>query len=87
MTILAMLVRRVLFFRYIIYIFLRLCFFPTVDLKGGPFTAAQVSEFEDTSNWREKVQLRQWDDAAKKVDFPVPQLEHYRSIVEMAFQE
>ena len=62
-------------------------FFSTVDLKGGPFSAAQVSEFEAAPNWQEKVQLRRWDDAAKKVNFSVPRLEHYRSVVEMAFEQ
>lgn len=48
--------------------------------QGGPFTQEQVKSFENDSLFELKVQLRQWDDAAKVVDLEVPGLESYRSM-------
>ncbi|KAL0136295.1 hypothetical protein V8B55DRAFT_1538145 [Mucor lusitanicus] len=41
----------------------------SLKYQGGPYTQEQL-----------KVQLRQWDDAAKVVDLKVPDLESYRSM-------
>ncbi|KZS95478.1 hypothetical protein SISNIDRAFT_349464 [Sistotremastrum niveocremeum HHB9708] len=46
-------------------------------LQGGPFTADEVKEFEKDPYWKEKVQLRKWDDAAKLEDFKAPGLDNY----------
>lgn len=46
--------------------------------QGGPFSPEQVSEFEADPLHREKVQLRLWDDKAKRDDFKAPGIETYR---------
>lgn len=52
----------------------------SLKYQGGPFTQEQVKSFENDSLFELKVQLRQWDDAAKVVDLKVPGLESYRSM-------
>lgn len=46
--------------------------------QGGPFSADQVNEFERDPLHREKVQLRLWDDRAKRDDWSAPGIETYR---------
>jgi phosphonate degradation associated HDIG domain protein len=54
----------------------------SLHLQGGPFSAAEVQEFEANRYYREAVQLRKWDDEAKIPGFVVPDLEHYRPYLE-----
>ncbi len=49
--------------------------------QGGPFSPAQVSEFEADPLHREKVQLRLWDDRAKRDDWNAPGIETYRPMI------
>ena len=51
----------------------------SLELQGGPFTAAEVAEFERNPYYAAAVRLRHWDDAAKVPNLPVPPLESYRS--------
>ncbi|CAO3650367.1 unnamed protein product [Mucor fragilis] len=53
----------------------------SLKYQGGPYTQKQVQAFERDPLFELKVQLRQWDDAAKVVDLKVPDLESYRSMV------
>jgi predicted HD phosphohydrolase len=39
-----------------------------------------VAEYEKDPLFQLKIQVRQWDDAAKVVDLQVPSLESYRSM-------
>ncbi|KAF8530491.1 hypothetical protein BU17DRAFT_60209 [Hysterangium stoloniferum] len=41
-------------------------------LQGGSFSSLEVREFEQDSIWKEKVQLRKWDDTAKIVGLETP---------------
>ncbi|CAO3589834.1 unnamed protein product [Absidia cylindrospora] len=50
----------------------------SLKYQGGPFTQEQVDNFEKDPLYKIKVQIRQWDDAAKVVDLKVPDLEYYR---------
>jgi [1-hydroxy-2-(trimethylamino)ethyl]phosphonate dioxygenase len=50
----------------------------SLGLQGGPFTPAELSEFESNPFYREAVTLRRWDDLAKVPNLPVPDLDHYR---------
>lgn len=52
----------------------------SLKYQGGPYTQEQVQSFENDPLFELKVQLRQWDDAAKVVDLKVPDLESYRSM-------
>ncbi|KAL0095914.1 hypothetical protein J3Q64DRAFT_1816504 [Phycomyces blakesleeanus] len=50
----------------------------SLKYQGGPYTAKEVALFEKDPLFELKVQVRQWDDAAKVVDLKVPGLEYYR---------
>ncbi|GJJ71080.1 2-amino-1-hydroxyethylphosphonate dioxygenase (glycine-forming) [Entomortierella parvispora] len=52
----------------------------SLKYQGGPFSAEQVKEFESDPLFREKVQLRLWDDKAKVVGLDLPGLESYKDI-------
>lgn len=54
----------------------------SLALQGGPFTEGQAREFERLPYYREAVQLRRWDDAAKQSGVGVPDLEEYRALLE-----
>ena len=53
----------------------------SLRLQGGPFTPAQVAEFEDNPYFQDAVALRRWDDLAKVPELPVPGLDHYRPML------
>jgi phosphonate degradation associated HDIG domain protein len=50
----------------------------SLALQGGPFTPAEVAEFERNPHFRAAVALRRWDDLAKIPDLAVPPLDAYR---------
>ncbi|CAO3607387.1 unnamed protein product [Cunninghamella echinulata] len=52
----------------------------SLKYQGGPFNPDQVLAFEKDPLYPLKIQIRQWDDAAKVVDLQVPDLETYRPI-------
>ncbi|HXJ94671.1 MAG TPA: HD domain-containing protein [Terriglobia bacterium] len=54
----------------------------SLALQGGPFSDAEVREFEQHRYFREAVRLRRWDDRAKIPGLNVPGLEHYRPALE-----
>jgi gamma-butyrobetaine dioxygenase len=54
----------------------------SLALQGGPFTEEQAREFERRPWYREAVQLRRWDDAAKQPGLAVPLLEEYRTLLD-----
>ncbi|KAL1920496.1 uncharacterized protein VTP21DRAFT_873 [Calcarisporiella thermophila] len=52
----------------------------SLKYQGGPFTPEQVKSFEADPLFREKVQLRLWDDRAKVVGLSTPGLEAYKEM-------
>jgi phosphonate degradation associated HDIG domain protein len=54
----------------------------SLDLQGGPFSAAEAAEFERLAFFRQAVRLRYWDDAAKVPGLAVPPFDHYRPRLE-----
>lgn len=58
----------------------------SLALQGGPFSEAEVCEFEQHQYFREAVRLRRWDDHAKIPGLDVPGLEHYRPTLEDSLQ-
>jgi phosphonate degradation associated HDIG domain protein len=56
----------------------------SLQLQGGPFSPAEAHEFEQRPFAGEAVRLRRWDDLAKVPGMPVPELEHYRAMIEAA---
>lgn len=53
----------------------------SLKYQGGPFSEDQVKEFERDPLFREKVQLRLWDDKAKVAGLDLPGLASYRDTV------
>ena len=47
-------------------------------LQGGPFTPAQVAEFQALPYAADAVRVRRWDEAAKVPGYATPTLEQYR---------
>lgn len=54
----------------------------SLQLQGGPFTYAEAQAFEREPFARQAVRLRRWDDLAKVPGMLVPELEHYRAMIE-----
>jgi [1-hydroxy-2-(trimethylamino)ethyl]phosphonate dioxygenase len=54
----------------------------TLQLQGGPMSAAEAATFENERYFREAVRVRRWDDRAKVADLPVPGLAAYRTLIE-----
>ena len=54
----------------------------SLKLQNGPFTAAEVADFETNPFFRDAVRLRHWDDTAKVSGLAVPPVAYYRSRLE-----
>ncbi len=54
----------------------------SLALQGGPFTPAQVTEFQVLPYAVDAVRIRRWDEAAKVPGIPTPDLEHYRATLQ-----
>jgi phosphonate degradation associated HDIG domain protein len=58
----------------------------SLRLQGGPMTPTEVSAFEAEPHARAAVAVRRWDDQAKVPGLAVPDLEHYRPVLESALR-
>jgi [1-hydroxy-2-(trimethylamino)ethyl]phosphonate dioxygenase len=54
----------------------------SLELQGGPFTAAEAAVFAAQPGAPEAIRLRRWDEEAKVTGAPIPGLEHFRSCLE-----
>lgn len=59
----------------------------SLALQGGPFSREDAERFLRQPHAAEAVRLRRWDEAAKRVDAPVPPLEYFRAQLERAMAE
>lgn len=59
----------------------------SLQLQGGPMSAAEITEFEAGPHCRAAVRLRRWDEAAKVVGLSTPTIEHFASHLERVCQE
>lgn len=59
----------------------------SLGLQGGPFSAAEIEEFERNPHFRAAVALRRWDDLAKIPELDVPPLEYYRPRLERVLRD
>jgi gamma-butyrobetaine dioxygenase len=50
----------------------------SLRLQGGPFTPAEVADFEQLDHWQDAVRLRRYDDMGKIPGMRTPDLAHYR---------
>jgi phosphonate degradation associated HDIG domain protein len=53
----------------------------SLDLQGGPMSPREIAAFEQQPYFADAVQLRRFDDAAKRPDWAVPPLETYRALL------
>ena len=51
----------------------------SLELQGGVFDSERAAAFIAQPAAAEAVLLRQWDDQAKRADWPTPPLAHYMS--------
>ncbi len=49
----------------------------TLDYQGGFMSLEELHEFEQQAYFKDALKIRHFDDAAKKTDFKVPDLEFY----------
>ena len=54
----------------------------SLNVQGGPFTAAEAETFITSEHGAAAVKLRVWDDLAKDTEKQTPPLDHYRGAVE-----
>jgi len=54
----------------------------SLALQGGELSVRDVAKFEERPGWSAAVRLRRWDDEAKIPGLHVPDLEHYRALLE-----
>jgi phosphonate degradation associated HDIG domain protein len=58
----------------------------SLELQGGPYSAAEVEAFERSPYAQDAVRLRRWDDVGKIAGLETPDLEHYRPVLEAALR-
>jgi phosphonate degradation associated HDIG domain protein len=54
----------------------------SLELQGGPFSAAEAKDFVETPFARDAVRLRRWDEAAKEAELPIPEIDHFRPYID-----
>jgi phosphonate degradation associated HDIG domain protein len=57
----------------------------SLELQGGPFTAAETAAFRSIPHADEAIRVRLWDDAAKLPERETPRVEHYRATLVAAW--
>jgi 2-amino-1-hydroxyethylphosphonate dioxygenase (glycine-forming) len=53
----------------------------TLEFQGGPMTPEEADAFEQYPLFQLIVQMRKWDEQAKVVGMPLPDIEHYRRMI------
>lgn len=56
----------------------------SLELQGGPMSAAEVKEFEANPHHAVAVKLREYDDRSKVVGLVTPPFSHFRKYLEVA---
>lgn len=54
----------------------------TLELQGGPMSAAEAARFETEPFFREAIRVRHWDDSGKVAGMVIPDLSSYRALLE-----
>ena len=54
----------------------------SLDVQGGPMNEAEVEAFRAGEGWESAVQLRRWDDEAKREDHRTKAVADYRPMLE-----
>ncbi len=58
----------------------------SLALQGGPFTSAEVAEFQALPFAEDAIRVRRWDEAAKVPGIQTPDLERYRATLQAALR-
>jgi phosphonate degradation associated HDIG domain protein len=58
----------------------------SLELQGGPYSPAEVAEFDRSPFAPDAVRLRRYDDVGKVAGLETPGLEHYRPVLEAALR-
>ena len=58
----------------------------SLELQGGPYSAAEVTAFEASPYAADAVRLRRYDDIGKVAGLETPDLEHYRPVLEASIR-
>jgi phosphonate degradation associated HDIG domain protein len=53
----------------------------TLDFQGGPMSDEEADLLEEDFLFREIIQMRRWDEAAKREHLPMPSLEVFRQLI------
>lgn len=53
----------------------------SLQVQGGPMTAAEVRDFEESEGWEDAVMVRRWDDLGKTSHAITGELISYRSLL------
>jgi phosphonate degradation associated HDIG domain protein len=59
----------------------------SLELQGGPFTAARATQFIERPFAKDAVMLRRWDEGAKVPRLETPPLEHFRLHIEASLKQ
>jgi phosphonate degradation associated HDIG domain protein len=59
----------------------------SLELQGGPYSAAEVAAFEASPHAADAVRLRRYDDAGKVAGLETSDLEHYRPVLEASIRK
>jgi len=59
----------------------------SLELQGGPYSAAEVASFEASPHAADAVRLRRYDDIGKVAGLETPDLEHYRPVLEASIRK
>lgn len=54
----------------------------TLAFQGGPMAEAEARFFEKNPYFDLILRMRRWDEAAKQIDFPTPDMGHYIELIE-----
>jgi phosphonate degradation associated HDIG domain protein len=58
----------------------------SLELQGGPYSPAEVAEFDESPYAADAVRLRRYDDIGKVAGLETPGLEHYRPVLEASIR-
>ena len=59
----------------------------TLKFQGGPMLEEEAQAFEADPHYKDFLRLRSWDEAAKKIDGPIIELEELKAMAQRHLQQ
>ena len=59
----------------------------TLNFQGGPMSEEEAQAFEAHPEYKDFLRLRSWDEAAKKIDGPIIELEELKAMAQRHLQQ